>query len=114
MIKSHIKSGAYKKQSERLKKYPIAKYCKSPSRPQSRIYKNIKQLFYFTEVFLNYPIKKQDGGYYYLDIAVPSINLNIEYDSNYWHQYSQEKDIKRDEYLKYLGWEVIRIKGDLR
>lgn len=47
-----------------------------------------------------------------LDIVVElnSIKIDIEYDGWYWHQ-DQQKDRRRDEFLKLKGYRILRIKG---
>lgn len=47
-----------------------------------------------------------------LDIVVELNNakINIEYDGWYWHQ-DQQKDRRRDEFLKQKGYKILRIKG---
>ena len=100
-----------KKVSEYMKQNNPIRYCKSPSKPQLELFMQ-KQLEYGNDkVFLNYPVGKENGGYYYLDVAVPSLMLNFEYDGRYWHNINPNNDKIRDEYLKNLGWTVTR-EGD--
>ena len=49
---------------------------------------------------------------YFLDICILDFKLNIEYDSNYWHSFTEEKDRKRDDLLLSYGYNIIRIKSD--
>ena len=59
------------------------------------------------QVELNYVI-----GNYFLDICILDFKLNIEYDGNYWHSFTEEKDRKRDDFLLSYGYNIIRIKSD--
>ena len=49
---------------------------------------------------------------YFLDICILDFKLNIEYDGNYWHSFTEEKDRKRDDFLLSCGYNIIRIKSD--
>lgn len=49
---------------------------------------------------------------YFLDICILDFKLNIEYDGNYWHSFTEEKDRKRDDLLLSYGYNIIRIKSD--
>lgn len=49
---------------------------------------------------------------YFLDICILDFKLNIEYDGNYWHSFTEEKDRKRDDFLLSYGYNIIRIKSD--
>lgn len=51
-------------------------------------------------------------GNYFLDICILDFKLNIEYDGNYWHSFTEEKDRKRDDFLLSYGYNIIRIKSD--
>jgi len=54
-----------------------------------------------------------DKNYYWeLDVAVPDLKINFEYDGYFWHRNQQRREKKRDQYLKKLGWKVIRFKYD--
>jgi very-short-patch-repair endonuclease/DNA-binding NarL/FixJ family response regulator len=64
---------------------------------------------HYPEAVPNLPIKRRDGFYWYIDIAIPSLMLAIEYDGSYWHQ-DEQKDRKRDESLLQLGWTTLRFK----
>jgi len=61
----------------------------------------------FPDAQLNYPIKTKEG-LYFADIGIPSQNLDIEYDGEYWH--NKEKDEKRDTNITNSGWKVVRLK----
>mgnify|MGYP001617186055 CR=1 FL=1 len=110
MVESSTISGAYEYHRQRLLKNPIAKYVRNPSKPQLAIFKHFKQLFNFTKVFCNYKVAKPNGGFYYLDIAIPLFKLNIEYDGYWHHKNKGREDNERDTYLKTLDWIIIRLK----
>ena len=59
-------------------------------------------------VKLNYPINNLS-----LDIGlfVDNYKIDIEYDGVYWHQ-DEQKDRRRDEFLKSEGWKILRIKSN--
>lgn len=46
----------------------------------------------------------------YCDIAIPSLNLDIEIDGSYWH--NKQSDDQRDDEMKEIGWETVRIGVD--
>ena len=45
---------------------------------------------------------------YYADFACPAHMLIVEIDGGY-HDHVAENDLKREEYLRALGWQVIRF-----
>lgn len=49
------------------------------------------------------------GGHYTLDFALPSEKIDIEIDGTS-HRNRQRKDYERDEFLRSLGWKVIRVR----
>jgi len=49
------------------------------------------------------------GRHYTLDFGHPKAKVDIELDGSS-HRGREEKDRKRDEFLRNLGWKVIRIK----
>jgi hypothetical protein len=57
-------------------------------------------------VFANVPESKL-----LLDIVViiNDVKINVEYDSWYWHE--EQRDRKRDEFLKTKGYKILRIKS---
>ena len=75
------------------------------SSQQRKIYNLLKENDYNVE--LNYPI-----SYLNLDIAifVNNIKIDLEYDGYFWHK-DQQKDRRRDEFLKSQGWKILRIKS---
>lgn len=46
---------------------------------------------------------------YSIDVAIPSLNVAIEYDCWYWHQ-DGEKDAKRQKEIEQQGWKFIRYR----
>lgn len=74
------------------------------SMPQKLLYFSIKEIFLDTE--LEYPLKCNNTTKF-LDIYIPSLKINIEYDGIHWHDI--EKDVKRDELLRQFGIIVIRL-----
>jgi very-short-patch-repair endonuclease len=47
---------------------------------------------------------------YSIDFAFPNIKVAVELDGREYHK-DKEKDDKKDEHLRNLGWDVIRITG---
>lgn len=45
----------------------------------------------------------------YADVAIPSKQLCLEFDSHYWHEKQKEQDKIRDLQLKEVGWNTIRF-----
>ena len=73
------------------------------SKPQLKLYKNVKKLF--PQASLEYEILGKS-----LDIALIDLKIDIEYDG-WCHKYFDEcgeSDRKRDELLKSNGWHVLR------
>ncbi len=105
---------AKKQQSKFIRKYFREHPEKHPNRnmnkisiPQRKLYDYLKQ-YYFVNIELEYPIKGKFQTYY-LDIAIPSLKVNFEYDGEYWHRETKYSDEARDNELNKLGWLVIRI-----
>lgn len=74
------------------------------SMPQKRLFLSIKEIF--PNAKLEYPFRCNDETKF-LDIYIPSLKINIEYDGMYWHDVA--KDAKRDELLKHAGIIIIRL-----
>lgn len=55
---------------------------------------------------LNYPISKM-----IVDICLVADKIVIEYDGWFYHKDSQVADRRRDEYLKSLGYKILRVKS---
>ena len=81
-----------------------AAYCnrfiKNPSKPQLKLFRLCQKLLPYP--IMNYPCKG-----YSIDIAIPQLNLAIEYDGSYWHQ-DKEYDKKRQNELEQEGWNFLR------
>lgn len=110
-----------KKISESLIEY----YMKHPhlnenginvSKPQREIYEAIKK--WYPDAKLEYKVVlksnkgnkgRKKGCFYILDIAIPKVKLNIEFDGNYWHKSPGTRVEPRDTLLKEKGWEIIRL-----
>lgn len=90
----------------------IRKYIKKTSKGQRVLFEIVKQKY--PEAVLEYPIKIDSKRTIWLDIAIPNLKINYEYDGIFWHQLPSqiERDSKRDSFLKKNGWKVIRIRSD--
>lgn len=84
----------------------IRKFVKRPSKPQIEMFRIIKNVY--KDAILEYPIKINNNKTMWLDVAVPSLKIDFEFDGTYWHK-DQNKDILRDNILKSLGWYVVRV-----
>lgn len=80
--------------------------------PTSIQQKELKELLseYFKDeatVILNFPESTTS-----LDIAllIQDNKIDIEYDGGYWHQ-DEQKDRRRDEFLKSKGYKILRIRS---
>ena len=52
-----------------------------------------------------------------LDVKVDAIEGNLidfEYDGHYWHEGNEDKDRRRDYFLRSKGYKIVRIKGNKR
>jgi very-short-patch-repair endonuclease len=65
-------------------------------------------LKYFPNAVSTHPIKRQDGYFWIIDVAILEHKLAIEYDGSYWHD--TRKDKIRDQALYDLGWKTLRLK----
>lgn len=76
-----------------------------------KIGKNETRILDELEIEINYRIIRQyEIGGYFIDGYIPEINLAIEIDEKR-HQYQQEKDIKRENFIKTkIGCRFLRIK----
>jgi hypothetical protein len=77
---------------------------KEGTKPERKMKELLDQLG--VEYIFQYPI-----GKYLCDFYVPSRNLVIEVDGEYWHNYpdGREVDKTKDGYLKGNGYKVIRL-----
>lgn len=82
-------------------------FIRNPSKPQKKLFNFIESVYPTAK--LNYPIKIAEGKHFSLDVAIPELKIDYEYDEPYWH--NEIKDLFRDENLIERGWAVIRIEG---
>ena len=54
--------------------------------------------------------KRIDGTLYSIDIFIPSINIGIEFDGNYWHKDNQVKDKQKTLNIEETGLNLIRVR----
>ena len=79
-----------------------------PSKPQLQLFELVKQIIPEVKMEFGQNLSYNDERYYYfLDIAIPELKINIEYDCSWTHP-DPEKDKFRDDVLKSFGWKVIR------
>jgi hypothetical protein len=79
-----------------------------PSKPQLKLFEVVKQVIPEARMEFGQSLLYDDERYYYfLDIAVSDLKLNIEYDCAWTHP-DPEKDAFRDEVLRSFGWKTIR------
>jgi very-short-patch-repair endonuclease len=81
-------------------KHPNRKCAGKKSYWQNVLYNELKT--YFPSLQQEYKVNN-----FFLDIALPEIKINIEYDGVRWH--NAEKDKARDEILIEQGWKILRI-----
>lgn len=82
---------------------------KNPSKPQVQLFNFIKKTY--PDAILNYPIQIRKDKGYSLDVAIPKLKIDYEFDGSYWHKGREVRDFFRDENLLENGWCVVRIKG---
>jgi len=102
----------YLQHSEKHPNYVMAHTRKGKgyiSKPQKELYSMLK-LLYGNNIKMEYP-ECHGQKLKFLDIAIPELKLDFEYDGEHWHK-DKEKDNIRDNELKKLGWIIIRIKKD--
>jgi hypothetical protein len=74
------------------------------SKPQVEFFNLVKVIK--PDAVLNYPIYDINV---LLDIAVPSLKIDLEYDGSYWHQ-DDKFDSERDDKIKSKGWKIYRFR----
>jgi len=79
------------------------------SKPQRAMFEFLLDMY--PDAKLEFPVSVE-GHWYCLDVAIPSLMLDCEYDGSYWHRRPTVKarDVVRDDRLKSAGWVVLRIK----
>jgi len=100
----------WNKKSDEEKRKQIERWCNRGkyivSRGQKKLFDCIKSLYPDSELNKKVYTKK---SFRFIDIAIPSFMLGIEYDGDYWHRNSGEKDRLRDLELAEVGWKIIRF-----
>ena len=88
--------------------------CKLAGRSRLEIYLacELATLFKDIDPTQTQKITTPEGKSLNADIAIPSENLVIEYDSLWWHNDRLDKDIEKTKRLKASGWDVLRIRED--
>jgi uncharacterized protein CbrC (UPF0167 family) len=87
-----------------IKKKMGKRKLSSVSFQQNNVYEMLKDKY--ENIYINFPFSS-----IFLDVVIffENIKLDIEYDGQYWH--NENKDRRRDEYLKSNGWKILRIKS---
>ena len=80
------------------------------SKPQEQLFEYVKELFKDYNIFYEYKITTNNKNKY-LDIAIPELKLNFEYDGEYYHK-DKIKDKERDLLLTSQGWSIFRYNKD--
>lgn len=80
------------------------------SKPQIQLYNYVKNIF--PDAILNMTLKT-NRTWRYLDIAIPSLKIDIEYDEPYWHNMRKETDIIRTKEIEEQGWKVVRFEPEI-
>jgi len=86
-------------------------FNQNPSNPQVELYNLVKSLF--PETILNFPAQGKSGDHFFLDIAIPSLMIDVEYDGSYFHPTEGskfEKDKIRQKDLEETGWKFFRYR----
>jgi hypothetical protein len=73
------------------------------SAPELRIYTELKHVFPDT-------VHRKTIGRYECDVFLPSLNIALEYDGEYWHRNKTQKDLKKNRALMNNGITLIRIR----
>jgi len=76
-------------------------FNKNPSKEQVQLYQQV--LKFYPTAILNYPYLR-----YSLDIAIPELKIDIEFDGYYYHKGREEQDRIRTELIEKTGWKVLR------
>lgn len=114
--------GLTKKDDVRIKKFSddmingrslfVRSYIKHGySKKQIELFNFLKK--FFPQAQLEYHFKISPEKFYRLDIAIPDLKIDFEYDGTYWHSIGDApiRDFFRDENLIERGWCVVRVKG---
>ena len=114
-IRKHVKrfgdSGDYEKLMQngiRKKRNIIISLMKNKtSKPEKMLFDILKKIY--PSAKHKYKILSDKQFYWEMDIAIPEIKLNVEYDGSYWHEKHRLRDANRDLFLKNKGWKIVRI-----
>ena len=77
------------------------------SKPEKMLFDILKEIY--PSAKHKYKIINDKNYYWEMDIAIPEIKLNVEYDGEYWHKNNRIRDSKKDLFLVANGWKIIRI-----
>ena len=107
----------YKNNPEKRINYIIAQRAKESdggrfiSKPQQELYELVKNIVCDNDdVALDYLINT-NRSHRFLDVAIISKKLDIEFSGKYWHQ-DEQKDLKRKREIEEMGWTVITYNED--
>ncbi len=94
--------------SKRMKKNNPRKFITKVSKGQQILFEIIKKKYPCAS--MEYQVKTNKKTYF-LDIVVPKLKLDIEFDGVYWHSFPDAiiRDKERDMQLKRLGWKIYRF-----
>ena len=102
-----------KERDEKLRQWMLSghavymnEFIKNPSKPQVETWKLVSKICPY--VYLNYSVTHLKNTYS-IDIAIPKLEIAVEFDGGYWHQ-DEEKDLKRQKELMEDGWVFLRYK----
>lgn len=78
-----------------------------PTSIEIKVYKELKDRGFLFET------QKMIGNKFIVDAYIPSLNLIVEADGDYWHNLpnNQRRDLSKDAYLKKCGYGVLRLRG---
>lgn len=83
-------------------------YKREPTSIEVAVYERLKELGFLFET------QKLINDKFVVDAFIPSLNLVIEVDGNYWHSLDKikKKDRSENAYLKKCGFKVLRLSED--
>lgn len=98
----------YPLQNEGILRKSLETLSKNGNCPTSSQQIELQEILYnmYGNCELNYPCDRS-----LLDcmIEVDGVKIDVEYDGWYWHKDKQDKDIKRDWFVKSQGYKIIRF-----
>jgi uracil-DNA glycosylase family 4 len=104
--KNHTDMSRTMKEYYKTHEHPNETCMSCVSKPQREIYDEVKK--YYCKAVLEKKVVV-GGQIFFLDIAIPGENINIEFDGDYWHSCPGERVEPRDSLLEAEGWSVIRL-----